>query len=234
MSEKLNITIINGAFEETNNMKELFEIINSNLDNCITLELKLNIINISNLISCRGCKRCFKKGVCALDSMDNFYEYKERLIKSNIIMIYTPVYVDNVSGIIKTFIDRLASWSHKMTLAGKLCIIIITSNNTGIEWVGNYLYKVMSSYGLIVIGLITKTSKSNLKELKQQINDVIFRLLYYRKFPQKISTNYCLENLYSSYSYIYQNLCDSDNFEKKVWEKKFGKHRSLCDYIDQK
>ena len=37
MSEKLNITIINGAFEETNNMKELFEIINSNLDNCITL-----------------------------------------------------------------------------------------------------------------------------------------------------------------------------------------------------
>ena len=92
----------------------------------------------------------------------------------------------------------------------------------------------MSSYGLIVIGLITKTSKSNLKELKQQINDVIFRLLYYRKFPQKISTNYCLENLYSSYSYIYQNLCDSDNFEKKEWEKKFGKHRSLCDYIDQK
>lgn len=40
--------------EETNNMKELFEIINTNLDNCITFELKLNIINISNLISCRG------------------------------------------------------------------------------------------------------------------------------------------------------------------------------------
>lgn len=237
MSEKINVSIINGAFGQTDNIRELITIINDNLkSNMINSEdyqLKINIINISHLLNCRGCKNCFKKGECILDNKDNFYENKELLIKSNIIIIYTPVYVDNVSGIVKTFIDRLADWSHRMTLAGKFCIVAIASNSTGIDYVSNYLYKVMSSYGLIVIGFITKTRRSNLQEVEQQISDVLFKLFYYQKFPSKISTNYCLENFYSSYFYIYKNLCDRNNFEKKEWENKFGVHNSLQDYIDK-
>lgn len=237
MKDDINVAIINGAFEEKESLKILFQMIGDNLKlNILNFKLgqmKLNIININHVLNCRGCKNCFKKGKCTLDAKDNFAEKKEVLTKSDIIIIYTPVYVDNVSGTVKTFIDRLASWSHNMTLAGKLCVIAITTNNTGIDDVSSYLYKVMSSYGLIVAGFITKTTMSSIQEIQQQVNNVLFRVLYYKKFLKKSSTNFCLENLYNSYSYIYKTLCDNDNFEKKEWERKFGTYSSLQEYIDQ-
>jgi len=56
---------------------------------------------------CRGCLHCWIKtpGVCI--QRDDMAELLENVIKSDIVVFATPVYADNVTGIMKTFIDRM-------------------------------------------------------------------------------------------------------------------------------
>lgn len=56
---------------------------------------------------CRGCKTCWEKtpGKCA--QKDDMAELIEKVISSDVMGFATPVYADNVSGMLKNFIDRL-------------------------------------------------------------------------------------------------------------------------------
>ena len=67
-----------------------------------------NIFLIKKKIKfCHGCFDCWTKtpGQCIYhDDMD---ELLIKFIQSDVVVIATPVYVDNVSGLMKTFMDRL-------------------------------------------------------------------------------------------------------------------------------
>lgn len=56
---------------------------------------------------CRGCKTCWEKtpGKCA--QKDDMAELVTKVISSDVMGLATPVYADNVSGLLKNFIDRL-------------------------------------------------------------------------------------------------------------------------------
>lgn len=56
---------------------------------------------------CSGCFNCWLKtpGKCTIN--DDMKKLLYKLLNSDIIIFATPVYVDNVTGIMKTFMDRL-------------------------------------------------------------------------------------------------------------------------------
>lgn len=56
---------------------------------------------------CRGCKTCWEKtpGRCA--QKDDMEKLIAKVISSDVLGFATPVYADNVSGLLKNFIDRL-------------------------------------------------------------------------------------------------------------------------------
>lgn len=56
---------------------------------------------------CRGCLNCWIKtpGVCV--QKDDMAGLLEKVVRSDIVVFATPVYADNVTGIMKTFIDRM-------------------------------------------------------------------------------------------------------------------------------
>lgn len=43
----------------------------------------------------------------------------QKIIESDGLVIGTPVYLNNMSGILKTFIDRTCSWFHRREVAKK-------------------------------------------------------------------------------------------------------------------
>ncbi|MFA5554901.1 MAG: flavodoxin family protein [Phycisphaerae bacterium] len=55
---------------------------------------------------CTGCLSCWFKtpGKCVFD--DDMGELLEKVKKSNIVVFATPLYVDNISGLMKNFMDR--------------------------------------------------------------------------------------------------------------------------------
>ncbi len=67
-----------------------------------------NIFLVKQKIShCLGCFHCWEKtpGECIIK--DDMSIFLEKFENSNIVVFATPLYVDNVSGIMKNFMDRL-------------------------------------------------------------------------------------------------------------------------------
>jgi len=56
---------------------------------------------------CTACKACWQNtpGKCVID--DDMSALLEKFISSDIVVLASPIYADNVSGLLKTFIDRL-------------------------------------------------------------------------------------------------------------------------------
>lgn len=60
---------------------------------------------------CKGCWACNKKGKCFMD--DDFHEIYEQLVESDVIIIGSPCYWGNITGIMKNFFDRHSAYMYQ-------------------------------------------------------------------------------------------------------------------------
>jgi multimeric flavodoxin WrbA len=58
-----------------------------------------------NIKDCLGCRNCWKTGSCVHD--DEMKELTNKYTAADIVIFATPLYVDNISGLMKRFIERL-------------------------------------------------------------------------------------------------------------------------------
>ena len=72
---------------------------------------------------CIGCLSCHEKPECVLN--DDMGEIREKMHNSDMIVIGTPNYFDNVSGLLKDFIDRTHPFYKAESLKGKKLILIM-------------------------------------------------------------------------------------------------------------
>lgn len=186
----------------------------------IMLDNKIEINNHknSNIRYCVGCKRCFIYGECCID--DDINTIKSNILNSDLFIISTPIYAKSISGLTKSFIDRLSSWMHLMPLAGKYCVIVVCTYNNGLNEAVSYLYEVMSFLGLTVIGVITFSKEHTAESLEVQISLVMDYLIRLYKF-KKCHSNLILEEKYKAYDLAYQIMFDnkSNNTELLKWIK---------------
>jgi len=76
-----------------------------------------------NINHCLGCLACDKTNKCVIN--DDMAGISQELNKSDIIIIGTPNYFDNVSGLLKDFIDRTNPFYDTESLKGKKIINIV-------------------------------------------------------------------------------------------------------------
>ena len=109
---------------------------------------------------CEGCCSCFRKGYCPGDKKDNFSDLKEKLLEADVILLGTPVYAASVSGLMKTFIDRLSYWLHLMPLCGKIVIPVMTASSNSLIETNVYMKKIIEAWGGFVPFSIMCTTDS--------------------------------------------------------------------------
>jgi len=102
---------------------------------------------------CIGCCRCFNMGQCPLS--DDIAKIKDDLGKCSLIILGSPVYLWQVTGSMKIFIDRISSWSHLYKLTGKFGVAVNTSASNGNAPVSDYLKLVLESLGTSVLSNIS-------------------------------------------------------------------------------
>lgn len=103
---------------------------------------------------CKGCWSCMNMGICPLDKKDDMESLKKEMLESNLIIWGSPVYAMQVSGQMKTFLDRLASWYHTLRLAGKPGVSVSTTAGGGLEEVHQYLRLLLNGTGVKVIATL--------------------------------------------------------------------------------
>ena len=87
-------------------------------------DIDVEIINLFDfdIKTCIGCEQCLIKGECVLT--DQVSDIMEKIKSCDGIILTSPVYMENVSGKLKTFIDRTCSWFHRPPIYGKPVLVI--------------------------------------------------------------------------------------------------------------
>jgi multimeric flavodoxin WrbA len=105
------------------------------------------------IIPCTACEACSLNGICVND--DDLPALMARMKEADAIVLGSPVYIDNISGQMKIFFDRLADAIHYQQLAGKFGCTVATTEESGGDDVVAYLSHVLNYLGIVSVGGIS-------------------------------------------------------------------------------
>ena len=114
--------------------------------------METEMIDLCDLrvMPCTACEACSLNGTCVND--DDVPSLVDRMKEADGIVFASPVYIDNVSGQMKVFFDRLADAIHYQLLAAKYGCSVATTHTSGGEEVVAYLNHVQNFLGVITVG----------------------------------------------------------------------------------
>jgi multimeric flavodoxin WrbA len=99
---------------------------------------------------CTACEGCSFNGICVFE--DDVPLLVERMNGADGIVFASPVYIDNISGQMKIFFDRLGDAIHYQLLAGKYGCSVATTHTSGGNEVVAYQNHVLNYLGVIAVG----------------------------------------------------------------------------------
>ena len=101
---------------------------------------------------CRGCRTCFDRGENKCPLKDDIPAIRAKIAAADGLILASPVYVDDVNGVAKNWIDRMAYVCHRPAFAGK-CAYLITTVGEGPT---NHTLRTMNfalrSWGFHIVG----------------------------------------------------------------------------------
>ncbi len=89
----------------------------------IALEVEKIQLGHLDIKTCCGCRVCFDKGEGKCPLKDDLLEIWDKIHQTDGILVASPVYVEDVNGIMKNWIDRMAFNCHRPAFAGKTVYI---------------------------------------------------------------------------------------------------------------
>lgn len=112
----------------------------------------------ANLEQCRGCFTCVTRSVHLCPIKDDRVKIEEQMLNSDGVIFASPVYVFNVTALMKNFIDRFGYASHRPLFFNQSAMAITTSSGGGLKETLNYLESITRSWGFNFVdklGIIT-------------------------------------------------------------------------------
>ncbi|AGB01453.1 flavodoxin family protein [Methanoregula formicica] len=102
---------------------------------------------------CTACEGCSFNGICVFE--DDMPALVERMKEADGVVFASPVYIDNVSGQMKIFFDRLADAIHYQLLAGKFGCSVASTHTSGGDAVVAYQNHVLNYLAVVSVGGIS-------------------------------------------------------------------------------
>lgn len=160
----LNVVAINSSKRKMNTYSiicQVREILNRN-------DINVEIINLFDydIKDCIGCECCILKGECVLK--DSVNHILEKIKNSDGIILTSPVYLQGVSGKLKTLIDRTCKWFHRPEIYGKPVLVISTTKGSGLNSTIDYMQKVATQWGGINVGSIGRNIRNINEKVKEK------------------------------------------------------------------
>lgn len=93
----------------------------------VTLEIERMPLAYLDIRICRGCRACFDNNEEKCPLKDDLLSIRDRMLQADGILAASPVYVEDVNGVMKNWIDRMAFNCHRQAFAGKSAYAVTTS-----------------------------------------------------------------------------------------------------------
>ena len=118
---------------------------------------------------CTACEGCSFNGICVFE--DDVPALVARMREADGIVFASPVYIDNVSGQMKIFFDRLADAIHYQILAGKFGCSVATTHTSGGDGVVAYQNHVLNYLAIVSVGGISVSTGGDVTTVDAQGDD---------------------------------------------------------------
>jgi multimeric flavodoxin WrbA len=159
LEEKMNkktkvLTIIGSPHDSKSNTRAFVEdFVDEVAAAGLDLEHRVISLGQKTVKPCRGCWACTRGMSCPLVD-DDLEEIKEAMIECDLLILSSPVYTNQVTAQMKALFDRLFTWCHIFPLLGKYSLSACTTGNDGMEPTGEFLQKMLATYGTSSFGHI--------------------------------------------------------------------------------
>lgn len=147
------------------------------------------------------------------DSMDSL---RNEMLSSDIILLGTPVYLRQVSGCMKSFLDRIGNWTHTLDLRGKLCINVTINSANGGEDTSRYLDYIVQQMGMSLDSSILISTGSMDMTVINNIIDVSAQKLMRHIYHKAFNISNLQEEKYRVYKSMYQ-VSNPKNRDELLW-----------------
>jgi multimeric flavodoxin WrbA len=118
-----------------------------------------------HITPCTACEGCSFTGTCVND--DDVPALVSRMREADAIIFGSPVYIDNISGQMKVFFDRLADAIHYQVLTGKFGCSVATTYESGGDDVVAYLNHVLNYLGVVSVGGFSTTTAGRVETVEE-------------------------------------------------------------------
>ena len=87
----------------------------------------------ANLGLCKGCFACVTRGEDKCPLKDDRAALEQKLLAADGVILNSPAYVENVSWLMKNFIDRFAYTNHRLRFFRQKVLLVANSGGAGLE-----------------------------------------------------------------------------------------------------
>jgi multimeric flavodoxin WrbA len=99
----------------------------------VDLEFDYLFLKDANLELCKGCFACIPRGEDKCPLKDSRADIENRILASDGIILVSPVYSNNVSWLMKNFMDRFAYTLHRPIFINQKLMLIVTAGEVGLK-----------------------------------------------------------------------------------------------------
>ncbi len=142
-----------------------------------TAEFEYLWLKDAHLLPCRGCLSCFSRGEEKCPNRDDAPAFEQKMLDADAVIFASPVYGFNVTGLMKTFIDRFSYFFHRPRFFDKKAFVLATAGVIGLSDALRYLDKVAGLWGFEVVGtagLIMKDDNQS-RSLSEQNKKILMK-----------------------------------------------------------
>jgi len=114
-------------------------------------------LNRAELEPCRGCYRCVARGEQDCPIQDDRPSIVQRMEAADGVIMVSPVYTLNVTGLMKNFLGRIAYTAHRPPFLGKPAMLVTTTAGVGqgaalksLSWFAVPGFDIVAKLGLVV------------------------------------------------------------------------------------
>lgn len=152
----MRILLVGSSCRNNGNTQHILDLLEEDLSKLaaerkLPLETEQISLGKENILFCRGCRLCFDKGENFCPQKDNILPLYAKMLNADAVVLASPVYVEDVNGVMKTFIDRLAFNCHRPAFFGKCAAVLSTSAAGSSNHSLSTMSNALSTWGFRVV-----------------------------------------------------------------------------------
>lgn len=184
----------------------------------VKFDVEVEILSLYDfhIQDCLGCEKCIIQDDCVYH--DDVELLTDKMKTADGIILSSPVYLQQISGKLKNFIDRTCKWYHRPALYGKPVLCVATTKGSGLKSTLSYLRSVAVQWGAMPVGSIGRTIRDiNCPVTKKELSGFIKLLQAPRSYRPPLSSliNFEIQKALAKYL----DGLDTRYWTEKGWDK---------------